>query len=122
MAEEDFTWSPESIPPKTTIQYATLETESESFKRHIILLDDTPLKRYELNFGEILNTGVTLCRSSIRAHYDAQFHNYYAFYWTAVPSYLSAVSLHVRYDVYEEEPVDRSNGTIWRVRIVFREE
>lgn len=121
--QDAFPWCPESIPPKPlSPEYAIIETESEAFNRQIQILDPTPLERYELDFGEILASGVTICRNNIKAHYLAQLHNYYAFYWTGVPSYISGTSVHVRYDSYEETPVPRSNGTIWEVKIVFRKE
>ncbi len=122
-AGDAFPWCPENIPVKPlTPEVAIIRTETESFKVQRQLIDPTQLEKFELDFGEILNTGVTTCRNSIRAHYIAQNHDYSSFSWTGVPSYISATPITVRYEGYEEEPVPRSNGTIWNVKLTFRKE
>ena len=123
LPEADFPWCPETIPPEPiSPEYAEVISESEVFKRQIQLLSVTPLEKFELDFGEIPASGVTICRDNIRAHYNAQLNRYYAFYWTGIPSWLSATSIHVRYESYEEKPIPKANGTVWQVKLVFRKE
>jgi hypothetical protein len=127
--QDNFIWCPETIPPRR-LPYddnsgiPMIRSATEIFKMQRQLLSSTPLERFELDFGEILASGVTICRNNIKAHYEAQIEDYYDFYWTGVPSYLSITSIHVRYEPgsYEESPVAKSNGLLWSVKMIFRKE
>jgi hypothetical protein len=121
---DPFIWTPENnIVKELNPKYAFLRTPADSpYKIQRQLLDPVPLQEYELDFGEIFSTGspTGMNRNSIKAHYDAQIEDYYAFYWNSVPAYISLSAFQVRYSSYEEEPLD-SNGSIriYKLKIVL---
>lgn len=126
-AEDDFTWVPGIVSPKPlTKRYPILRSNTDEFIIQRQLLSSTPEELFELDFGEILGSSDPIGnnRDDIRAHYDAQIHDFYKFYYKYPPDYINSGSqFYVRYEEYNEIPIRYKSGlSIWKVKIIFRKE
>lgn len=123
-AGDPFTWTPDVIPPDPlTPDLALIVTESESFKRNYLLIDPDKNELFDLDFGEIQNSGSPTGANAqeIRAHYEAQNHNYSSFYWSSVPSYIAVSPFLVRYEKFRAIPVVK-DGSLWKITLTLRKE
>ena len=108
----NFIWDPQFVYPKTP-NFQTHETPSDTAKKEVLLIDSTPVKKWELLF----KAETLLIRNSILAHYNGQYGNYTPFTWSSVPGYIEGgVPLYVRYSDYQEKPLDAG---IWEIRATF---
>ena len=120
MAGEDFTWTPKFPVTPVTPVFNTLETQNESFKRQIQLLDSNTIETFELPFGDVAYSGETNCRVSLHDHFIDQNFKYTPFSWTSVPDYIASSPFNVRYEDYQEVP--DVNGEVWNIKIILRKE
>lgn len=108
----NFIWDPQFVEPKTP-EYQTHETPSDTVKKEILLIDSTPVKKWELLFkAENL-----LTRNTLLAHYNGQCGKYLPFTWLSVPGYIEfGVPQYVRYANYQEKPLEAG---LWKILMTF---
>lgn len=108
----NFTWQPNYVYPKSP-EFAVHSTPSDSMKKEVLIVDVTPLKKWELLFKAVDTT----TRNAILAHYCGQYGGGLSFTWTPVPSYIeSGAAQTVRYSDYRETPLQVG---LWEIRVTF---